>query len=477
MLWPTFAARPSRATRFWIYYAGHASPQDEDVYWVTHDADVDDLFKTALNRNQINSVLEQLEHRNVLLLLDCCNAGGFKQNRTRATMAPKELFKHFAGHGVINLAACDDRQSSVELDKVGHGAFTFYLVQGLRGDADANGDGVVTADELWDYLRSKVEAAAGKAGIRQTPMRSGEMTHDVPLTVNSALATTGAAERVRAVPEPEPEPDGAWRDARLHRWLAAAAMVLLLLAALGMCFVLYHVLRQPHITVVTPPLPNSATHAAPASRSLQNRTTSTVLVNFGEGEKHDLVPCGTLTNDSGEDAFINGEKVDAGAKSFFWSLPGAEPSLVITQDEDAVQFNIPQRPPVRTKLRLESCSWPAKIIVKGGGASWEGASRELPDPPGLPLTLELCQVDPRLSEQIGDTLTGDAIKGRATPSSSGLWLAYYKRPSQFNAKDGAKSTICVSNPARDGCKLTLPREIPVPPRDPGDKGTTRKQCD
>ena len=173
----------------WIYFAGHAAMENH-AYWVTHDTDVDDLFATALDSDRINSVLSQFRTPNLLLILDCCHAAAtaLVKNQTRAVVAGKDLFGRFQGHGRITLAASDGEQNSVELSEFGHGAFTYFLVKGLRGEADADNDGVVTADELWSYLRRKVSEASGHAGNPQTPMLSGAMTHDVALTINVAVA-------------------------------------------------------------------------------------------------------------------------------------------------------------------------------------------------------------------------------------------------------------------------------------------------
>jgi len=44
----------------WIYYAGHAAAEDDDMYWVTHDANVNDLFGTALPERMPHQVLLRL---------------------------------------------------------------------------------------------------------------------------------------------------------------------------------------------------------------------------------------------------------------------------------------------------------------------------------------------------------------------------------------------------------------------------------
>ena len=41
-----------------------------------------------------------------------------------------------------------------------HGLFTYYLLRGLRGEADLNRNGEVTIGEVTDYLTRKIPTAA-----------------------------------------------------------------------------------------------------------------------------------------------------------------------------------------------------------------------------------------------------------------------------------------------------------------------------
>ena len=171
----------------WVYYAGHAAPEESNVYWVTHDSDVDDLYGTGLGNDRISKVLEDLRSKQLLVLLDCCHAAATsaQKNPTRSVLTADKVFSQFTGHGRITMSASDGQEKSIELGDKGHGAFTYYLQKGLRGAADADGDGVVTADELWSYLRSKVSDASRKAGNTQTPVLFGEMRHDYALSLNT----------------------------------------------------------------------------------------------------------------------------------------------------------------------------------------------------------------------------------------------------------------------------------------------------
>jgi tetratricopeptide (TPR) repeat protein len=170
----------------WIFFAGHAAPEGSSVFWVSHDADIDDLYSTALDRERIDKALSDIHASRVIMMLDCCHAAAtaVQKNPTRSVLTPEQLFSTYKGEGRITLASSDGKEKSVELGDQGHGAFTFFLKQGLRGEADSDGDGVVTANELWDYLRNKVTEASLKAGNFQTPVLLGQMTHDLALTLN-----------------------------------------------------------------------------------------------------------------------------------------------------------------------------------------------------------------------------------------------------------------------------------------------------
>jgi hypothetical protein len=60
----------------------------------------------------------------------------------------------------------------------GHGVFTHFLLDGLAGRGDIDGDGIVTFTELFDYVQSNVRTATDG---RQNPQRSG--FGDIPLAI------------------------------------------------------------------------------------------------------------------------------------------------------------------------------------------------------------------------------------------------------------------------------------------------------
>ena len=66
-------------------------------------------------------------------------------------------------------ASAGDQISSTYAEK-GHGLFTYFMLQGLRGEADGNSDGAITLAELYEYTRPNVERIARKQyNNEQTP--------------------------------------------------------------------------------------------------------------------------------------------------------------------------------------------------------------------------------------------------------------------------------------------------------------------
>jgi len=180
----------------WVYYAGHGAAEGSDYYWVPFDGDVDDLYATGISRDNISDALARLAAERVVTFLDCCYAAATaaKANPTRVTLTAEELLQAYKGKGRVILSASDGREKSIELSDHGHGAFTWFLTQGLRGNADVDGNGIVHLDGLWSYLQDRVTDASRMAGNQQSPVLLGEHSHKLALTLNPLVT-----ERKRAI--------------------------------------------------------------------------------------------------------------------------------------------------------------------------------------------------------------------------------------------------------------------------------------
>ncbi|MBW4671561.1 MAG: caspase family protein [Cyanomargarita calcarea GSE-NOS-MK-12-04C] len=185
----------SENDRLLFYFAGHGIALNGDDgpagYLIPQDAKLGDT-KTYLAMTKLQKCLEKLPCRHFLGILDCCFAGAFRWSSTRDLLtAPevihKERYDRFItdpAWQVITSAASDQKaldafNLNTERGQRGnHSPFAAALIEALAGKADAyppatnghsSGDGVITATELYLYLRDAVEPATEENRQRQTP--------------------------------------------------------------------------------------------------------------------------------------------------------------------------------------------------------------------------------------------------------------------------------------------------------------------
>ena len=175
-----------------IYYSGHGAPEREKTYWVTYDADVNDLYSSALSNNDIHEMLTAIKSERMITFLDSCYSAATVVRTDQTRSIPTEIpLEKFLGKGRLVISASDGKQFSLELPEYGHGVFTYYLLKGLQGEADGKAggppDGVIDADEIWNYVKYQVMEAAAKKGNPQTPVFQGSTTAGIPLTRNMAF--------------------------------------------------------------------------------------------------------------------------------------------------------------------------------------------------------------------------------------------------------------------------------------------------
>ena len=156
-----------------LYFSGHGV-RDEigALYLAVKNTIRSKLRATGIKSDYIREAMDQSRSRRQVLVLDCCNSGAFAQG-TKAeiggSVGTKTAFE--GGYGRVILTASDSTQFAWEGDKVigqtDNSLFTHYLVEGLEGKADRDGDGHITVDELYEYAYEKVRLATPK----QTPSK------------------------------------------------------------------------------------------------------------------------------------------------------------------------------------------------------------------------------------------------------------------------------------------------------------------
>ena len=158
-----FFANRAREDLLLLYFSGHGLKDEEGrLHFATPDTDRQFLRTTAVAATLLNEVMHHSRSRRQVLILDCCYSGAFARGMTHRAdeaVGAGEYFRE--GRGQFVLTASNALQYAFEGDAVsGEGVrsvFTDTLVRGLEtGEADLDGDGAISCDELYDYLHERV---------------------------------------------------------------------------------------------------------------------------------------------------------------------------------------------------------------------------------------------------------------------------------------------------------------------------------
>ena len=172
-----------------IFFSGHGMRQpDADNYFILcHDSQAAHMPSTAIPMWGIDMALRKyIRAKRVVVLADACHAGAIAAAGVKGKQPnPIHAYLHklaLAKRGRFFFTACRDCEMGRE-DKRwggGHGAFTHFLLEGLKGAADQDGDGVVYPKEIVGYVSTKVEKETNR---NQHPEEAGNYDERLPLSV------------------------------------------------------------------------------------------------------------------------------------------------------------------------------------------------------------------------------------------------------------------------------------------------------
>jgi len=155
-----------------LFFSGHGvKDENGSLYLAVKNTNRSRLRSTAIKSDFIRGVMDECRSKRQVLILDCCNSGAFAQGtkaETGGSIGTAIAFKG-TGHGRVILTASDATQFAWEGDRVigntENSLFTHFLIKGLEGEADRNGEGRITLDDLYDYTYEQIVSITPK----QTP--------------------------------------------------------------------------------------------------------------------------------------------------------------------------------------------------------------------------------------------------------------------------------------------------------------------
>ena len=213
-----FFADRARDDLLLLYVSCHGVKDDDGrLYFAAGNTRLPRLGATAVAATFVSEQMARSRSRRIVLVLDCCYSGAFPKGFLARAPRRVDIKERFDGRGRAVLTASSALEYSFEGDRMtGKGirsVFTHALVEGLEtGLADLDHDGLVSVDELYDYVFDRVRAETPN----QTP---GKWMTDVQGKLYLAKARqrgfpvelTSPAPPSPAPPAPAPPPQAsAW---------------------------------------------------------------------------------------------------------------------------------------------------------------------------------------------------------------------------------------------------------------------------
>ncbi|MET7771075.1 caspase family protein [Nocardia sp. NPDC005366] len=186
-----------------------------ELYFAASNTKLGRLGATGVAAEFVNRRMNRSRSRRIVLLLDCCYAGAFERGMTHRAGTGMNL-EQLSGRGRAVITASSAMEYSFESGELtdiaddAPSVFTGALVNGLStGEADRNQDGLITLDELYDYVYGKVRASSpnqtpgkwvfGVQGELHIARRNQRLAEPIPLPVELQMLIDNPLPSVRAV--------------------------------------------------------------------------------------------------------------------------------------------------------------------------------------------------------------------------------------------------------------------------------------
>ena len=169
-----------------IFFAGHGATEKDvtspdgdglEKYLLPVDAELDNIYTSAIPMREISHIFRRIKAERIIFIADSCYSGA-SGGRTvnvsgiRSILSDTFLDQISGGKGTVIITASGANEVSMESDEFKHGIFSYFLLEGLKGKADIDRDGLITVDELYRYVSDNVARASGQ---EQHPVKKGSV--------------------------------------------------------------------------------------------------------------------------------------------------------------------------------------------------------------------------------------------------------------------------------------------------------------
>lgn len=162
-------AKAKKNDRVILYIAGHGG----DGFFAPYD--YDQTYESLLFYSDIKAIFRSARCNTKLLFIDTCYAGGIKVGLGKAEKNGKDRTST-DNLNIAVMSASGAKEVSWQSSDIQKGVFTHYLIEGLGGAANRDGNKYITIQELYYYVYHKVQEKTQSESYdsMQTPQLFGK---------------------------------------------------------------------------------------------------------------------------------------------------------------------------------------------------------------------------------------------------------------------------------------------------------------
>ncbi|WP_116124274.1 caspase family protein [Lewinella sp. IMCC34183] len=162
-----------------FYFSGHGLPGS--FLPVDYDGE-----RNALAHADVHAALAESRSRHKVVIADACHSGSLAARGVGGnTGMLTDYYSALTNAQASTALMMSSRGEEISMEDGGlrSGVFSHYLIRGMKGEADANKDGMVSIEELFTYVHREVR---GYTGNLQTPTLTGNYDRNMPVSVTRA---------------------------------------------------------------------------------------------------------------------------------------------------------------------------------------------------------------------------------------------------------------------------------------------------
>jgi uncharacterized caspase-like protein len=165
-----------------VFYAGHGAPglKDNKGYFVPVECNPNYVENSGYSLDVFYQNLGQLKAKSLTIVLDACFSGANVFDKI-SPLTIKVIDPVLTMKNAVVIASSSGTEVSTWYDEKQHGMFTYFFLKAIqdKDQSDKNKDGVLTYQELYDYVSDRNEGVPYQAarihGIEQHPTITGDM--------------------------------------------------------------------------------------------------------------------------------------------------------------------------------------------------------------------------------------------------------------------------------------------------------------